>query len=611
MNKNKKVVVLCLKIVFILVMAFLIEFFVLERKERFSDHADIEVEDLEEYAELVDDTVVYTLEVPETYINELRIDYSYSDGDSFIYTVEADDEKITDVAYSELNCAFVDIDENTDVVKVIIGATYNESVNAIHFINHSYFHHDRYLFIIMLLILIFLILDRKTNFSDNRNIIFAGLVICFGLFFICRTNYALLSWDEQIHFSDAWKTSFLTQIKRNNEVSRFELGGMFSSVNNYSDQLEWIKYYERDPDEYVESETKSLLIKYNKIPYIPAAIGLGIGRALRLPFHICLYMGKFCNLLTYVGIFVLALKMCPNIRNLIMIIGMLPTSVFIASSYSYDYWVTAFTVLGFGLLIEEAFFSEKVRLPKFILSVAMLLVGCLPKAIYILMVIPWLFLKKDKFESPKDRKIAHLVVIGIFVVGILSFVIPMLIGIGGGTDVYSDYRGGDTNVGEQLKYIFSYPIVYAKLLYSSIVQTIHDFMFGSSIYNFYGYIGQGLGIFVNIIEVLLFSVAMTEASFSNGISKDLGRYKVVTVGVILIIIMLIWTALYLAFTPVGNETINGVQARYYIPLLLPLYSLLINDKIKISVDYSKFSKFVTCTMFFASWCSIYDLLFFS
>ena len=41
-----------------------------------------------------------------------------------------------------------------------------------------------------------------------------------------------------------------------------------------------------------------------------------------------------------------------------------------------------------------------------------------------------------------------------------------------------------------------------------------------------------------------------------------------------------WVALYVAFTPVGLTQINGVQGRYYFPLLVPFFLLFRSKKIK-------------------------------
>ncbi len=49
---------------------------------------------------------------------------------------------------------------------------------------------------------------------------------------------------------------------------------------------------------------------------------------------------------------------------------------------------------------------------------------------------------------------------------------------------------------------------------------------------------------------------------------------------IFIAMVLIWTALYLSFTPVGQDSVDGVQPRYYFPLAIPFLLLFSNGKIK-------------------------------
>lgn len=48
--------------------------------------------------------------------------------------------------------------------------------------------------------------------------------------------------------------------------------------------------------------------------------------------------------------------------------------------------------------------------------------------------------------------------------------------------------------------------------------------------------------------------------------------------------MLIWSAMYLSFTPVGEASIAGVQARYYLPLIYLGALLLSNSKIKVEIS---------------------------
>lgn len=55
-------------------------------------------------------------------------------------------------------------------------------------------------------------------------------------------------------------------------------------------------------------------------------------------------------------------------------------------------------------------------------------------------------------------------------------------------------------------------------------------------------------------------------------------------GIFLITVMLIWSAMYLSFTPVGEASIAGVQARYYLPLIYLGALLLSNSKIKVEIS---------------------------
>lgn len=64
-----------------------------------------------------------------------------------------------------------------------------------------------------------------------------------------------------------------------------------------------------------------------------------------------------------------------------------------------------------------------------------------------------------------------------------------------------------------------------------------------------------------------------------------------------IIVALIWTSLYMAFTEVGvASSINGVQGRYFIPLLFLGLSMFATPKIKCSWNKEKFYPVILIAM---------------
>lgn len=84
-----------------------------------------------------------------------------------------------------------------------------------------------------------------------------------------------------------------------------------------------------------------------------------------------------------------------------------------------------------------------------------------------------------------------------------------------------------------------------------------------------------------IYFIVLCFVGLTQGAVVDK-KTNLIKYKIVDLFIILIVILLIWTSLYLSFTPVGANVIDGVQSRYYIPLFLPVFFMMWNNKFKIN-----------------------------
>ena len=71
---------------------------------------------------------------------------------------------------------------------------------------------------------------------------------------------------------------------------------------------------------------------------------------------------------------------------------------------------------------------------------------------------------------------------------------------------------------------------------------------------------------------------------------------------------LVWTALYLDFTPVGSMVINGVSPRYYLPLIFPLSLIFINQKVRCSMKLENYQSLIAFLMLIGTGISIYCLM---
>lgn len=419
---------------------------------------------------------------------------------------------------------------------------------------------------IIALVLVFAFMWKQATKKIEN--VFLIVALTLGLFCIGVTPDKVgVSWDDQIHY------------ERTLEISNFLNGIMYKADEKNIEVYVYLNTmgYDRETDyEYVEDMESSYAAKefslhefseYGvwSVSYIPGVIGIILGRGLGLSYTGVFNMGRFFNLLTYCMLIYFAIKRLKYGKVLVATVGLIPSTLFMASCYTYDSWVTGFTVLGFAYFFAELQEDSPVQTKNMLIMIGSIVIGCLVKAIYFPILFPLLFIPKNKFKNSRQRKIYYSVIIGggLFLVG--TFLLPMLIN-GAGT---GDVRGGlEVNSTEQIKFILANPLAYAKILVEFLKNYIS---LGSSapMLQFYAYAGNGS--FYSIVSIMLVVLAFLD----RGEREQ--NYNIIRVtGLIgcIVAIALASTALYISFTAVASETIAGMQGRYLIPTIFPaLYAI--------------------------------------
>lgn len=88
-------------------------------------------------------------------------------------------------------------------------------------------------------------------------------------------------------------------------------------------------------------------------------------------------------------------------------IALIPTNIFLTSNYAYDWWVTSWLCLAFAKLYGIMESDEKISTFDFVKIVGIAFLSILPKAIYVVVFIPFLLIPSEKIEKAvKSRLIA-------------------------------------------------------------------------------------------------------------------------------------------------------------------------------------------------------------
>ena len=451
--------------------------------------------------------------------------------------------------------------------------------------------------------LLYRILDQQQD-QPYQLFLVSGVAICF---FMAYAFPYLISWDEQIHFARAYDIVHPFKNVEPYSVTRLKTFGLFYSISDFVESP-YQYYFQILENSQTDMEaTKFFAMPLAYLGYLPSYLVFVVGDLICFDVIKLLILARMANALTYMLVFALAVKVIKKGGYLFSVIGLIPVVLFLASVFSCDYWVTAWVALGTAYIISEFQQPDKQIEWHDVLKILLVFfIGCGPKEIYIFLLLPFFFLPSKKFADGKTRKkmlLAGLLLILFYIAYIAS---PMLIR----QDAFTDSRGGgDVNATEQVKFILSHPIAYTKILvefllgYVSALNTNHHLAF-------YAYLGDAHYIWGTLTIVLLFfGVFTVYDKKADGIEPVNGKTRFLSVLVCLVQIVLFSTALYVSFTPVGYDTINGCQYRYLFPVFPLFFYMVAPTKLYNGISERVQKGIIFGGSSFVALFSIFDLFF--
>lgn len=299
------------------------------------------------------------------------------------------------------------------------------------------------------------------------------------------------------------------------------------------------------------------ILQYPPVGYIPQATGLFIGMKLWLePVH-AQTIARMFNLFTYIAIIVIAIKLLPKGKWLAAGLGLLPPSLFLASSLSADALNIAWSFLFIAYILHLNHKGKLINKKQKLILVVLGVVLFLLKVAYTPLVLLLLILDK-KVISNKHRwqLFAGTAIIGVVLYAIWSLNWSSLSSI------------VDTGVQSNL-IIHNMP----KAMFSIILNVLYA-LFSILKINEQGY----LLIYGALIFVLGRNLKSKQMIAPSKLIDFMTFYKILIIGLLVwfLSLAMTYTALLLTWTDIskhGWTGIQGFQERYLLPLL-PLLLLL-------------------------------------
>lgn len=559
------------------------------------------------------------------YINKIIVKANTSENVGYNVCVKYENDfgiveemSIDDILLFTNQAHYTYIGKNIVNVRVTIPKT---EVNVYGFCFKNEFHINQYRVLVLFAIGVVLgsILFIADVCQSKPEIMFVLIGTLMGICMILIQGTVVMGWDEEVHFNSVHEMLSTEVVENSISTQTIDLANNLV-FDTWEEKSQLIQYYNVNADIKDELATSKNPIRLSDIGYVFQALFYKCANVMKCGFNQCYMAGRFGNLLFYLFVIYFAIKIAKDGKMLIACISLMPTTLYIATLYTYDSFVYAVLTLGFVCLYNEWTEEKKINKKIWIMSIVLLVVGSLPKAVYIPLVLLSLTVLTKKSEQGKVSK-NKWIVVGvslIFILVMATFVVPVLKGaITGDASIGGDPRGGETNYVWQLMTVFEHPFAYVKMIVRDVLSFDNFRNFGfehldNVLFSNIGLLCVGrYGVMADkyIYFLIPYIVCLFLWSRTINIQKKYRRYTYVVAG---LIVTLIWTAMYMAFTPVGMSQISGVQVRYYLPLLIPLMLVIPLPKIKIENSHLNTSKKAQILFlgvwFFLSYC-VYFLMF--
>lgn len=384
--------------------------------------------------------------------------------------------------------------------------------------------------------------------------------------------------DESSHFSRAYKDSLFVTTE---DDGRFyfpkainEFASKYANNVNFSD----IKIYSRNylsdmfkPVDYNIIDEKSSNysnVKYlSFVPYIPSTLIILAGRLANIAPLVLLLLCRFVNLMIVIICCYYAIKNVPHFKKAFLVVTLFPIFIQQAAAINMDYLTNAVAIFLISFIIQLIYKKDKIINKEFTILGGLCFILSLGKFGYFPILLLFFLVSNDKF---KNKYQAWAIKIA-FILGtlILSFFFSLSAATGGtATNVYG------------IKYFFTNPIdsinVFIRTAFARLDQDIFRGFFDGFAYSTVWH----QSLFKTFMYLMYFVFIIMSDENDEEISKI---SRCVLFGITILVIGIVYAIAFSQWTKTGERLINGIQARYFLPVLVPIYIGVSNKKFNLDI----------------------------
>lgn len=297
------------------------------------------------------------------------------------------------------------------------------------------------------------------------------------------------------------------------------------------------------------------------VVYLPQAAGAALAMLLGLNRMGLYILADLCNLLCYAALVCLAVRLMPRWKTLMSMVAALPMALQQAASMSCDGMINGLAFLLIAQIMRLAVRRERItwrNVTPLVLTAVLLAPA---KVVYACMLLMLLILPMDCYRSRKQK---WLFLVGTCVAAGCAVLVFQL-----GNILVTAAGGAEAAAGHMERFTLAYALGHPAALARLIVRThtpnylywLAETAVGRELS------GLSLQLYHGDAWCLWMLLLFTAVAVPEGQPVLRGRDRLILVATVVLVYLGITASMLFAWTNVGDTVIQGVQGRYFLPVL--------------------------------------------
>ncbi|MDI2030011.1 DUF2142 domain-containing protein [Saccharopolyspora sp. TS4A08] len=419
--------------------------------------------------------------------------------------------------------------------------------------------------------------------KDPCGLVFVALSLLFGCAFALITP-PLWGFDETTHFSRAYAVDhgrILPQLVPGSEVV---YGGPIPetvaelshfAANGFNNVPAFPEHGVAHPEAYAELLAQPLnaplvdvgfvnTSSYSPVAYVPSALALRAVEVVDGSVGLALTLMRLADVLAFTGVVWLALRALRGLRFrwVVFVVALMPMTVFVAGMITADALTNALSLLFGALFVKAVLLAKRLSRWETALLFAAAILLPLAKPTYVLLVLLLPLVPGSRMAARRWAGIAATAA------GVTGFGIWTALSARTSEGMHTMRPNEVIDPGLQVQYLLTHLTDVPGLLARTFAAQEQGIVTG-----FFGVFGSSFVLAPATAGLATLAAGALAFGITDRMRATRAQW-ITSAGVVLVSAAALFGTLYLEFSPVGQYQIEGVQGRYFLPLVVIAVAVL-------------------------------------